>query len=638
MVVGKPYVKSILSPSIKKINSFKKPLDIDPSKSGFEDTKQKIGELVREIIKSITKSADHFPLELKSLLQYMSSELVRKHGTTNNVVLQQFLFSRLIIPAILDPLSWSLSKEPLNSDCTRTSISVSKILNSVATGSSFEEKSPLSAFNLTIKKYQSRLADFVESLISSFVDTSSIKVENMITEETSDAAFQCIHFCLYLWKVPMANYRNNIQKVTAHEAKIFFDLFGVLEEIELAEGKPEIGDKTLLGYDKNTTFFKMLSRANIRPKPPTPNAPKEKQDKSSRPPFVRQQSEHLNREHQKFLIEQRKRENEQKELQARKTRNAYIRKQSESNLKSLVEKKDTATDNKDVIPESSLEDDDPDIESSFTKEEVTEKSETSSVTPTKKKKRRDKDKDVQIDIVVTPISKHVSKSNDELTPRLTPRAQTDNRDRSSSFTVKSKSERYVDFDATIKDLGAENSRLAKEKEIFLKEIELLRKEFSEYKDDSEKKMSKLYNYNSNLIKSIMYRRQKNDEIRRLVLKLKRTHHPSLDDDMFDFAGTSLEDRRRIIYEALNYNPSEKVRSHGKRDSDDLRDKYDRMDSLERFTQKIIEDVDSSQSPEKNDDVQKTIEKKPTKSPTKKLKKQQSRRKASSQVKKMPELD
>lgn len=628
MVVGKAYVKSTLASCIKKISSSKKIYELDSTKSGHEESKQKIGDFVREILKSIAKSADNFPTELRSLVQYMSTELSRKLGETSNTAIQNFLFSRLFIPAILDPTNWSVVKESMGSEGKRNCITVSKILNSVATGSIFEDKNPFSTFNITIKKYQSRLADFIYNIVSSSPETQ-VKDDNVVTPEVSEAAFQCIHFCLYLWKDHMANYRNSVQKVTTHEAKIFFDLFGVLEETELAEGKPEIGDTTLLGYDKSATF-KTLSKASIRPKAPNTN---KKQEKSGRVPYVRQQSEHWNREHQKFLVEQKKRESEQKELQARKMRNAYQRKQSEGSLK-LSEKKEISQDLQETQPVE-VEKSPETVEITITpevNEEVSEKVESGAPTPKKKKK---KDKEAPPEVTIIPLAK-LSKGSDELlSPKLTPQ---DVRDRSSSFSVKTKTDRYMDYgDAQyIKDLNNEINRLQMEKDIFLKEIEHLRESFKEYKTQSTKKLDELYNYNSNLIKSIMYRRQKNDDIRKQVLLLKRTHHPSLDDDMFDFAGTSPDERRRILLEALNYRPNE-VFKPKYRKSELQRDKCDRMDSLERVTQKIIDEVDSEPTPSKKDSVPVTpMEGKKVRSPGKKLKKTPSKKKTTT-IRKMPSL-
>src|SRR5690606_23321554 len=115
--------------------------------------------------------------------------------------------------------------------------------------------------------------------------------------------------------------------------------------------------------------------------------------------------------------------------------------------------------------------------------------------PSPKSSKKKKKKSLQDFDIPNSIRFKFSKtpsSNDELVIK-TPKG-IDNRDRSSSFSFKSKNDRYMDFSSDfqnpslnhlfylIRELTNENNKLEKEKEIFLKEIGLLKQELDECKE------------------------------------------------------------------------------------------------------------------------------------------------------------
>lgn len=599
MSLGKSYTKNTMLSAMKKICALKKPIILDPTKPFSDESKSKLSEIIRECVKSITQSANDFPEELRQYIEFMNQEAYKQFDEKASEVITRFLYSRLYIASILDPVSWGLLKE-INEDISRTLISVSKILNYIVSGQLFDEKSHLSNFNNTIKKYHVKFNELTKLILSKEggVDENEIlNREPLYSEQVYMTSFQVIHFCLYLYKDAIANYRNTMPRVTAHEAKVFFDLFGILEESELAEGKPELGDISLLGY-KNTSFLKSFSKANIRPKPPTSSSNKD--EKSTKIPFVRQQSEKWNREHQKMLLSQNDTQSIRNKTTTKDQTETVIPKlifdNNDSNILISKDENLKIMIKGDVINISEIPLDTDEKASDLSLEESFEKSISPMPSPKSSKKKKKSFHDIDLGSLKVKFSK-VSISNDELVIK-TPKGF--DRDRSSSFSVKSKNDRYMDFinDTDpknlnnliylIRELSNENNKLKQEKEIFLKEISLLKEELDECKEQHNRKMNELYSYNSNLIKTIMYRGEQNDNAKQLGLKLKRTFHPSLDDDMFDFASTSPQIRRKIIFEAINYVPVSPISKEGKISTQPIRNES--IDNLEKYAMEILGDV------------------------------------------------
>lgn len=340
LLVAKSWVKDTLGPSLKKFMNMKKNLAPDPRTNAMsEETRTKLGEIMKECVSDLLKSVDSMPFELKRILVFAKKKLDRKWPPGSGpaarplVNLIIFLFAHVVIPATAQPQIWGISKEMHSSESGRTSIVLNKVFRNIANGTAFDSTSPLAAYNVTIKKLQPKLESFAEtiwgeiakfetspaaassttSLTSSGSQTHNLpplKPMEPQSAEVVHAAFSVLHHCMYLWKDAILEYRNSLFGVPASESRIYFDLIGILEELELIEGKPEcIQDFTILSLDKTT---KPPSKATMRK--PTPNQVVGASSSNAKgapgspsKPYVRQLSEKWNREHQQMLAEATKR-------------------------------------------------------------------------------------------------------------------------------------------------------------------------------------------------------------------------------------------------------------------------------------------------------------------------------------------
>jgi hypothetical protein len=78
--------------------------------ANLDDNKAKLRELVEEIKKTIVEAIDKFPASFKRLIAFAAKEIDSTFKAERQRVLAVFLFSRVIIPPLLNPLQYSLLK------------------------------------------------------------------------------------------------------------------------------------------------------------------------------------------------------------------------------------------------------------------------------------------------------------------------------------------------------------------------------------------------------------------------------------------------------------------------------------------------------------------------------------------------
>ena len=353
LYTSRSWVKEALGPSLKKFMSMKKNLSPDPRTNAMSDeTRVKLGDILKECVTDLLKSGEAMPVELKRILIFAKKKMDRKWPPQNDAVsltnVIVFLFAHVVIPATAQPQVWGISKEAHTSESGRTSIVLNKLFRNIASGGQFEASSPLAAFNLTIKKLQPKLKDFTELLVNERLTADdgaplpTLKPSDPQPSETISVAFQTLHHCLYLWKDAILEYRNSLTGVPVAEARIFFDMMGILEELELIEGKPECPpDFTAIQLDKTT---KPPAKATMRrPTPamlnsgtPSSAAATSSAAASGGKPYVRQLSEKWNREHQLRTMEAKKTEQAAEQRKAMRDEEKRGREKSASVAPAMV--------------------------------------------------------------------------------------------------------------------------------------------------------------------------------------------------------------------------------------------------------------------------------------------------------------
>lgn len=314
-IVCRNYMQKMLAPTLKKLTALKKPLEVrnatfillslficfnacceqaDPRVmvANLDDNRAKLRELAEELINSVILTSQQCPPELRNLLSYMSRRLKERFDAERARVMTVFLFSRVIIPPLLNPTPFGIVKDPWTPEAGRTGILLAKVVGNLSSGVSFEEHNPLQVFNDFLNLYREKVQNFLEELIAPSPEGEVPPPDASVSAEVASNAFKCIHYFLYWSKDAIVAYRNQDSvkaAVTPAVARLFFDLLGIVEDIELAEGKPDAVEISMLDLENPSSSAHASGKRSptkIMAKPTALPRPRPERASSAAPPPI----------------------------------------------------------------------------------------------------------------------------------------------------------------------------------------------------------------------------------------------------------------------------------------------------------------------------------------------------------------
>jgi hypothetical protein len=250
--------------------------------------------LAEELVNNIIQTVSSCPSELRNLLFYMSRRLTERFDKERLRVMTVFLFSRVFIPPLLNPTPFNIIKEPWTPEAGRTGILLAKVIGNLSSGVQFEEHNPLQAFNEFLNAYREKVEHFMEDLIAPAAEADVAPEQPAMTPELAANSFKCIHYFLYWSKDAIVAYRNQESvksTVSPSVARMFFDLLGIVEDIELAEGKPDPIEMSMLDFENPSTNHSSGKRSPTKlvPKPTALPRPRPERASSAAPPLLNNQ-------------------------------------------------------------------------------------------------------------------------------------------------------------------------------------------------------------------------------------------------------------------------------------------------------------------------------------------------------------
>jgi len=154
---GKDYLKTVIAPLVKEVNTLKKPLEIDPNKGSPElalKNLNKLLEITKTFLSTFCRSLPLFPVTFRLLMKNFYIILTETEGSLKAHLglgysedalrlYGSFLLLRFICPAIVSPRRYGLIKGEVTTQTQRALVLISKVLQSIASQVEFEgEKEP----------------------------------------------------------------------------------------------------------------------------------------------------------------------------------------------------------------------------------------------------------------------------------------------------------------------------------------------------------------------------------------------------------------------------------------------------------------------------------------------------------------
>ncbi|KAL6052912.1 TAO kinase 1a [Balamuthia mandrillaris] len=166
-----PYLRAVLMPVTQLLFKLDKPLVLDPSiTKSKEETKKcisKVKEICRVLIERLFASMPALPLTFRRICQRMHEIVINCWPTKRHIVVQSFLFTKFLCPALVSPQHFGLvdAKVP-DKSVFRSSVLVSKTMQAIATGVYFGERERhMAALNKFVKECYPTLAEHFQTII-----------------------------------------------------------------------------------------------------------------------------------------------------------------------------------------------------------------------------------------------------------------------------------------------------------------------------------------------------------------------------------------------------------------------------------------------------------------------------------------
>ncbi|KAL6041423.1 Protein kinase domain-containing protein [Balamuthia mandrillaris] len=166
-----PYLRAVLMPVTQLLFKLDKPLVLDPSiTKSKEETKKcisKVKEICRVLIERLFASMPALPLTFRRICQRMHEIVINCWPTKRHIVVQSFLFTKFLCPALVSPQHFGLvdAKIP-DKSVFRSCVLVSKTMQAIATGVYFGERERhMAALNKFVKECYPTLAEHFQTII-----------------------------------------------------------------------------------------------------------------------------------------------------------------------------------------------------------------------------------------------------------------------------------------------------------------------------------------------------------------------------------------------------------------------------------------------------------------------------------------
>jgi hypothetical protein len=177
-VYGRKFLYNLLARFIHGINKDNKSLEVDPTKVKPEEAEKNMAEVCKmtsEVIDMIIGSVEDIPIEIRQIATILNDECDKKYKSSLRMAIGGLIFLRFICPALTAPKLYNLVPEEIESNCRRTLLLITKILQNLCNGVLFEKKE---AFMVPANGILEKYTDPVEDMLVRIpIDNEEFKVK-----------------------------------------------------------------------------------------------------------------------------------------------------------------------------------------------------------------------------------------------------------------------------------------------------------------------------------------------------------------------------------------------------------------------------------------------------------------------------
>jgi hypothetical protein len=159
-LVGRDYLRTVLTPALRLIYLYPDPLELDPARVDQEAIPGNVKQLqvlAELVLKTIYENIDAIPMNFRIICRRLHKRVVSSFpsmGREAHVLVRSFMFGKFICPAIVSPVTFGVvDTPPTTRGINRTLVLLSKTIHSLVNGVRFGQREPyMSSMNAFIEE------------------------------------------------------------------------------------------------------------------------------------------------------------------------------------------------------------------------------------------------------------------------------------------------------------------------------------------------------------------------------------------------------------------------------------------------------------------------------------------------------
>jgi len=143
-MIGKPFLRQVLSESVKSICEMKESFEVDPEKlqpdEKLMDNRARLEDACSKFLRNIFDSVDDTPIEFRQICQFMQQKVAAKFPGNAQLCIGGWIFLRYFCPAIFTPMISGIVTTMPNEKSQRGLTLIAKTLQNIANNVTFGKK------------------------------------------------------------------------------------------------------------------------------------------------------------------------------------------------------------------------------------------------------------------------------------------------------------------------------------------------------------------------------------------------------------------------------------------------------------------------------------------------------------------
>ena len=197
--IGGPYLQQVLGVTVKLVINEPEGFEIDPARVNnpglLERNLEHLSATCDEFLSNIFAAVNNFPVQIRVICKAVFNAInASTFADSRYLVLGDFVFSRIICPAIVTPHRFGIIDQPPPPDASRALVLITKAIQNLAHNRSIEtDEGYMSHLSHFVNKHRDHLHNYLDALIDVSPDAAKDAQSFPITNELLKNSVLSVH-------------------------------------------------------------------------------------------------------------------------------------------------------------------------------------------------------------------------------------------------------------------------------------------------------------------------------------------------------------------------------------------------------------------------------------------------------------